>query len=277
VLFNYSSTSYKALYPTEYQYRLARDSAWSNWSKNSKTTFKNLSFGDYEFQVRSKVNTQLSENVATFNFTVKKPYYLSTVAILCYIVAFFIIGFGVNYAYNWYYNRQNQRALNRQQKELQVLNLKNENELIQLRNDKLRADVEHRSKELAVATMGTIRKNELLNEVSEIVKDLPDSTAAKALKKLVKKNMSSKQDWISFEEAFNNADKDFFKKIKEIHPNLTTGDLRLCVYLRLNLSSKEIAPLLHISPRSVEIKRYRLRKKMDLDKETNLNDYIIQL
>ena len=67
-----------------------------------------------------------------------------------------------------------------------------------------------------------------------------------------------------FKEAFNNADKDFIKKLKSIHPNLTPNDLRLCAYLRLNLSSKEIAPLLNISPRSVEVKRYRLRKKMEL-------------
>jgi FixJ family two-component response regulator len=62
-------------------------------------------------------------------------------------------------------------------------------------------------------------------------------------------------------EAFNNADKDFFKKIKSVHPTLTPNDLKLCAYLRLNLSSKEIGPLLNISVKSVEIKRYRLRKK----------------
>jgi hypothetical protein len=277
ISFDFSSTSYKALHPTQYQYRLNEDLQWSNWSRTATISFKNLAYGDYQFQVRSRVNSQISENTAGYDFKIDRPYYLSTLALILYIIGLLFLGLAINYSYHWYYNRINQRALNRQQKELQVVNLKNENELIQLRNDKLRSDVEHRSKELAVATMGTIRKNELLNEVSEIVKELPESTAAYSLKKLVKKNMSSKQDWISFEEAFNNADKDFFKKIKEIHPGLTTGDLRLCVYLRLNLSSKEIAPLLHISPRSVEIKRYRLRKKMNLDKDTNLNDYIIKL
>jgi DNA-binding CsgD family transcriptional regulator len=69
----------------------------------------------------------------------------------------------------------------------------------------------------------------------------------------------------------------FLKKIKSIHPALTSNDLRLCAYLRLNLSSKEIAPLLNISPRSVEVKRYRLRKKMDLPHEANLSDYILEI
>jgi len=80
-----------------------------------------------------------------------------------------------------------------------------------------------------------------------------------------------------FQEAFNNADKNFIKKIKAIHSELTPNDLRLCAYLRLNLSSKEIAPLLNISPRSVEVKRYRLRKKMKLDHDENLTDYIINI
>jgi FixJ family two-component response regulator len=80
-----------------------------------------------------------------------------------------------------------------------------------------------------------------------------------------------------FEEAFNNADKDFFKKVKKTHPKLTSNDLRLCMYLRMNLSSKEIAPLLNISPRSIEIKRYRLRKKINRERNINLNDYFINL
>ena len=80
-----------------------------------------------------------------------------------------------------------------------------------------------------------------------------------------------------FQEAFNNADKKFLKKIKTNHSELTPNDLRLCAYLRLNLSSKEIAPLLNISPRSVEVKRYRLRKKMNLDRDENLTTYILEL
>ena len=70
---------------------------------------------------------------------------------------------------------------------------------------------------------------------------------------------------------------DFLKKIKQLHPTLTPNDLRICAYLRLNLSSKEIAPLLNISVRSVEIKRYRLRKKMDLPHEKGLVEYILSI
>jgi DNA-binding CsgD family transcriptional regulator len=80
-----------------------------------------------------------------------------------------------------------------------------------------------------------------------------------------------------FQEAFNNADSDFLKKVKSLRTTLSPNDLRLCAYLRLNLSSKEIAPLLNISVRSVEIKRYRLRKKMDLPHEDSLVEYILKI
>ena len=95
--------------------------------------------------------------------------------------------------------------------------------------------------------------------------------------RIIDRNINNEEDWKFFEEAFNHADKDFFKKVKDLHPQLTSNDLRLCVYLRMNLSSKEIARLLNISPRSVEIKRYRLRKKIELEREINLNGYFIDL
>ncbi len=273
---DYSSRSYDPLSPVLYQFRL-NNLPWSEWSSDSTTLLNNLDHGIYEFQVRSKLDSASSAGNASIKFEILKPFYFTTAAIIFYVLALFAIGYGIHFTYKWYYKRQKNRAIARHQKELEVMSLQTENELIQMRNEKLKTENEFRSKELAVATMSTIRKNELLNEVQAIAQKLPDSAPARELRKMVKKNLTSKKDWISFEEAFNNADKDFFKKIKAKHPSLTPGDLRLCVYLRLNLSSKEIAPLLHISPRSVEIKRYRLRKKMDLEKEVNLSDYIMSV
>ena len=94
---------------------------------------------------------------------------------------------------------------------------------------------------------------------------------------LIDKNINNTDDWKFFEEAFNNADKDFLKKVKAKHPSLTSNDLKLCAYLRLNLSSKEIAPLFNISVKSVEVKRYRLRKKMNLEHDDSLTNYILEL
>jgi FixJ family two-component response regulator len=96
------------------------------------------------------------------------------------------------------------------------------------------------------------------------------------LKKLIRiLNQESKIDkeWDQFAEYFDNTHSDFLKAIKEIHPNLNAHELKLCAYLRMNLSSKEMAQLMNISVRGVEISRYRLRKKLQVPTEINLNTY----
>ena len=118
---------------------------------------------------------------------------------------------------------------------------------------------------------------EFLNAIKEKLKDLKDDAQVRSVIKTIDRNINNDDDWTFFENAFNNADKDFLKKVKEKHPELSSNDLRLCAYLRLNLSSKEIAPLLNISVRSVEVKRYRLRKKMNLSHDDGLTDYIINI
>ena len=125
--------------------------------------------------------------------------------------------------------------------------------------------------------MSLIKKNEFLNSIKKKLNYVSADQNIRQVVRMIDKNLNNTDDWKFFEEAFNNADKDFLKKSKSKHPNLTSNDLRLCAYLRLNLASKEIAPLLNISTRSVEVKRYRLRKKMNLDHETNLANYILEL
>ena len=91
--------------------------------------------------------------------------------------------------------------------------------------------------------MSLIKKNEFLNQIKEHLLSSGNNEAQlKKLIKLINTNINNTDDWKFFQEAFNNADKDFLKKIKTKHPQLTPNDLRLCAYLRLNLSSKEISP-----------------------------------
>ena len=144
-------------------------------------------------------------------------------------------------------------------------------------NKNLKQDIENKNKELASSTMSLIKKNEFLNQIKNELKNTSNDENLVSVIQIINKNINNSDDWKMFEEAFNNADKDFFKKVKKTHPKLTSNDLRLCMYLRMNLSSKDIAPLLNISPRSIEIKRYRLRKKINLERNVNLNDYFINL
>src|SRR5690606_1073901 len=162
-------------------------------------------------------------------------------------------------------------------RDLELKELEIEQELMQLKNDKLKQDIDNKNRELAISTMSLIKKNEFLNQIKEELKNTDNLKSVKPVIKIIDKNINTTDDSKFFQEAFNNADKDFFKKVKSKHPKLTPDDLKLCAYLRLNLSSKEIAPLLNISPRSAEVKRYRLRKKMELPHETGLTNYILEL
>ena len=95
--------------------------------------------------------------------------------------------------------------------------------------------------------------------------------------RLVDEHLGNEQDWQVFEDNFNQVHDEFFKKLKSLFPSITPGDLRLAAYLRMNLSSKEIAPLLHLSIRGIENKRYRLRRKLELEGDDNLVEYLMNL
>jgi len=155
--------------------------------------------------------------------------------------------------------------------------LKNQKRIVQIKNTQLQELIESKNRELAISTMSIIKKNEFLNSIKEQLKGSSVDSQVKSVIRTIDRNINNVDDWKFFENAFNNADKDFLKKVKNVHPELSANDLRLCAYLRLNLSSKEIAPLLNISVRSVEVKRYRLRKKMNLLREDGLTEYIMDL
>jgi len=179
--------------------------------------------------------------------------------------------------FDFYYKRKQNKLIKVNARKLQLVELANDRALMEVRNEQLQKDLESKNREIAIATMSTIKRNDFLNEIKRNLKELDGDPKVKKLIKGINKNLKSNDDWEFFENAFNNADRDFLRKIKEIHPSLTHNDLRLCAFLRLSLLSKEIAPLLNISVRSVEIKRYRLRKKMSLNREQNIVDYIMTL
>ncbi|MFT7033947.1 MAG: AraC family chitin signaling transcriptional activator [Cyclobacteriaceae bacterium] len=276
--FHYSVPDYSKFLTTEYQYFLeGYNSYWSNWTADNTVTFENLPPGDYNFKARSRTGNVLSSNEINAKFEIARPWYRTNMAIAGYILITILFFTGINSAYTGYYRRQRKVLLEKTSKDIELKELEAQKKIIQLRNNHLSLDIEARNRELAISTMNMIKKNETLNSIKDELGQLKDESGIRSVMKVIDKNLNNKEDWKFFEEAFNHADKDFFKKVKKIHPELTSNDLRLCVYLRMNLSSKEIAPLLNISHRSVEIKRYRLRKKISLSRDVNLNDYFIRL
>jgi len=278
VSFSFTVPEYGKYINAEYQYMLEGiQDEWSDWSTRPYASFKNLSSGDYIFRVRAKTGNSLSKNTAEYKFTIEKPWYATTMALLIYLIMAVIAAYLINRAYKNYYHRQKEKLIEENNRLLEIKELENEQELMKVRNQQLEQEFENKNRELAASTMNLIKKNELLSMIKDDLKKSGESGSIKSVITTINKNINEDDTWDMFKEAFNNADKDFLKKIKKAHPLLTPNDLRLCAYLRLNLSSKEIAPLLNISVRSVEIKRYRLRKKMDLQHELGLVEYILSV
>lgn len=266
-----------------FQYRMVGLNAdWSNWENTSMVSYSRLPAGKYSFQLRTLSVKGIITPAAVIDFQIRQPWFLSGFALVSY--ALLILAFIVLVRFN-----VKRRMWNQQEKQLKaerekIINEKNKAEAVMSRldNEKLQSEISSKNIELAKNTMSMIQKNELLISIKEEIdlwkKELGYRLPNKyydSLIKLIGMGLNSENDWEMFEHLFDQAHQNFFKRLKLSYPDLTASDLRLCAYLRLNLSSKEIAPLLNISVRSVEEKRYRIRKRMGLSSEQGLTEFII--
>ncbi|MFY0602573.1 MAG: LuxR family transcriptional regulator [Flavobacteriaceae bacterium] len=275
---SFSVSNFSKYLPTLYQYRLAGfNNNWSDWSAKSTVFFENLPHGEYTFEAKAKVGNAETNNTIRYRFFIEKPWYLKPSAVILYFFFGFLVVVSIHLLNRRYYKNQRKKLLLQKEKEFEIKQLENDQQLMHFKNLDLQRDIEIKNRELGMSAMNLIKRNELLSTIKKELSATDSTEDLHKVVKLINKNLNTNDDWKLFEEAFNNTDKDFIKKLKSKHTKLTSNDLRLCTYLRLNLSSKEIAPLLNISLRSVEVKRYRLRKKMNLPHETSLSNYILKL
>ncbi len=265
------------------------DEQWSPWQSNSIREFTNLGHGEYTFKVRAKNIFGKVSNISSINFEIYAPWYLSWYGYVLYVLILAIIVLSM-VRYVRYRTKKTKREEEEQQKrrfqererELQNNALKAEKEVIRIRNEKLRAEMKQKDKELANSTMEMIQKGKLLTkikkELNKLSSDFNDEIISNHINRIVRKvdrELDTEQQWEVFEKHFENVHEEFLKRLKAAYPDLTPREMKLCAYLRLNISSKEIAALMNISTRGVEISRYRLRKKLQLPHDTNLTDFII--
>lgn len=257
--------------PVLYRSRLIGYGAgeWSAWSASGKKEFTSLPAGEYTFEVAAN----WYEATARQRFEILPPWYLSRLAGIVYVLA--LLGFG-----RWLYSLH-ERRLTRQASKLEVVRQRElQRQRILGRNRELSADVRRKSEELANTTLALAKKNEMLlalkEELAKGKRNPSGSIDHRKVDKLIDRNLNNEEDWVIFESHFNEVHEAFLKRLRKAHPELTTGDLKLAAYLRMDLSSKEIAPLLHISVRGVENKRYRLRKKLELEGGDDLNRYLLE-
>jgi DNA-binding CsgD family transcriptional regulator len=261
---------------------------WSDWTTQSQKEFTNLNQGNYKFGVRAKINDENVSAITYFSFTVLPPWYAGKIATLFYILLVVALFYAVRYYYRFKLRKHQQHIhekLDREKEEfLKQEAIANEQQIVKIKNEQLQADLAGKSRELANSAMNLVYKNELLQKISEEITHLKDSSGKelseeqlRRIQKVIDEGMNDERDWNVFESSFNEAHENFFKKLKSGHPDLVPNDLKLCAYLRMNMSSKEMASLLNISLRGVEIRRYRLRKKLNLEHDKNLTEFLMEL
>ncbi|MCL3782633.1 hypothetical protein EMN47_19785 [Prolixibacteraceae bacterium JC049] len=292
IQFIYSSPKDYSSQKVEYLVKLVGfENEITRWEKKTRKEYTNLHEGDYTFEVLARNEYGVESSVDRFYFTVLPPWYRSNTAYFIYILFGFLVVVIVAITVRFrmkkvrvHLEEKQEQELLRQEREFREENLRAEKEIIKLRNDKLRNEVEFKNRELASSTMNIIHKNEVLTqtvgELKNALKKIKDPTAMVQIRKLIRTidgEFSSEQDWEQFAIHFDQVHEDFLKKIRKEFPQLTPKDLKLCAYLRMNLSTKEIAPLMNISVRGVEISRYRLRKKLELDRDDNLIDFLLKI
>ncbi|HEY9002240.1 MAG TPA: triple tyrosine motif-containing protein [Mucilaginibacter sp.] len=261
---------------------------WSDWSTQSQKEFTNLDQGTYHFRVRAKINEQNISPETVLTFTILAPWYAGRIALVCYVLLLILAYFLVRKYYRIKLRRHQHHIQERMRKEhdeyLKQESISNEQRIAKVRNEQLQADLASKSRELANSAMNIVYKNELLQKISHEITQLKDSSGKRLseeqlrrIQKVIDEGMSDERDWNLFESSFNEAHESFFKKLKAQHPDLVPNDLKLCAYLRMNMNSKEMASLLNISVRGVEIRRYRLRKKLNLEHDKNLVEFLMEL
>lgn len=286
--FGFAAPVYSQQSNIEYSYILEGfEDKWSDFSKKTEKEYTNIPAGNYTFKVKARSNLGNESAVSSYSFRVLPPWYQTVWAYALYIALLVCGAFLLYRAQKKKFKMQQQRH-EEEQKKLQYLHQleleKAEKELIALRNAKLEAEIQHKTTELASTAMHLVQKGELLGKVKEqmlrLKKGNDDGKESDEVKKLIRViNEEDKMDeqWEQFAMHFDKVHSDFLVVLKAKYPKLSANELKLCAYLRMNLTTKEIAQLMNISVRGVEISRYRLRKKLQVPTEANLFNFLMEI
>ena len=291
LIIRFANPEYEGTGNCQFSFKLnGLDTAWSAWNQLTFKEYMNLPEGKYQFELKARSLNNSDEKITSFHFTIQPPFYRSVVAYFIYVIALIAVVIG-----NVFFiqrrvtltkqkeKEKHAKALREQELSFREQALLAEKEIINLRNESLENQVNHKNKELANTTLHLIHKNKILNSIKAQLNGLLDQSMIQAKKNQIEtliskinKELKNEKFQQVFDEYFDEVHQDFIVRLKEKHPDLSPRELRLCAYLKMNLSTKEIAPLMNISIRGVEIGRYRLRKKLELERDDNLIDYLLK-
>jgi len=259
------------IYP-HYYYRLEGPKEYSQYVESGAINFQNLPYGEYTFKIATSGMDNTISEYKQLNFTISPPWYFSWWSLFLYLALAVLAIYLVR--------RYNRRKLERKHRELEErLHHEQQERMAKMEKEELAKEVKQKQNELASTTLNIARKNEMILELKNMLimnKDkFSNSQRYRTFIKKLNSSIEDTEDWRRFEVNFKELHQDFFERLLKSYPSLTPKDLKLCAYLKMNLSTKEIAPLMGITVRGVEIHRYRLRKKLDMDSSDNLSNFLI--
>lgn len=290
-VFDYTAIHFESEGEIHYQYKLEPyEQEWSDWTPSNTKEYTNLHEGDYTFKLKARNIYNEEMEAIPYSFHINPPLYRSTIAYLLYGLSTLSLLFLTFKSIDIRYKKATLELTEKQdleikekEEQIESITQKTEQEIVQLKNDKLHSEIRFKSQELTSSTMHLIQKNELLNQIKNTLKNYAKSDAPKninaELSKIVKtidKDLAKADEWQKFELNFDQVHGNFITRLKESYPKLTPQELKFSAYIRMNLNTKEIANLLNISVRGVEIGRYRIRKKLNLARQDNLSDFILR-
>jgi ligand-binding sensor domain-containing protein/DNA-binding CsgD family transcriptional regulator len=259
---------------------------FGEWTYKRDKAYTNLKEGNYIFHVQSKDIYEQIAQAQVFTFKVLPPWYRTRLAFFVYLLGLVLVfGFIFN-RIDKIYKKKTKDITAKQIKELEQKSTdlkKSKIELEKLRTEKLETEIQNKDKELASATMHLLNKNGFIdltkNQLTHIIKKSKNQEVKNELHKIINsinKNIEEDNDWEQFEIHFDQVHGDFMHRFKKEFSTLSPQETKLTAYLRMNLSTKEIAHLMNISTRGVEIARYRLRKKLNLQRSENLQEFVLK-
>jgi AraC family chitin signaling transcriptional activator len=272
----YTHPSFSERYPATYEYQLTseRDTIVDR-SLSTVKTYYNLQPGSYSLSTRViGISGDILASSQSIRFEIDKPWYQTVQFTLYLIFSGLILTFVASALVRAIYKRRERKIREENERLLETNQLREENRISQLKNKHLENELELRKRELTGVYEAEIRRNALLKDLKAQIGKAKSEKPVEEITALIDKQLEDDSDWTKFESAFNELDFEFIANLNKRHQGLTRQEVRLLVYIRLNLSNKEISELLNIGLKSVEMKRYRVRKKLGLEKSQNLSEYI---
>ncbi|SNR30596.1 regulatory protein, luxR family [Lutibacter agarilyticus] len=278
IKFHYAAPYFDGFEDLKFSYRLLPlDEHWSKWTNSGEKEFTHLPFGKYTLEIKAQNIYDLESDVSNFSFEVLTPWYVTNLAKISYLILILISLTLLPLIQRKKHRKE--KLIIYEKKEL-ALKIKDE-EITKLEHEKLKTELDSKNDQLTTITMHLVKNNDFIKDIqNNIVSSLNQVDSKKELKRIIKtidKELSNNDSWDQFAYHFDQVHGNYLKKLSENNIKLSPREIKLAAFLRMNMSSKEISKMLNITSRGVELARYRLRKKLKLEREQNLVEYLIEL